>query len=202
MEFDEVVKKRRSIRKYIGKEISLDKLILILESAKNSPSSGNLQDFRFIIVNDKDKKNKIAEACLKQDWMNSAPIFIVVCSDIKRLKEYYKSKADEYSLQNAAAAAMIISLKSTDLGLSSCWVSVFDQKEISQILRIKEGVIPQIILTLGYEYTLPLKPPQKISLDKILFFNKYGDKTTNVKNWGKENYLNKIKKLIKKSFSF
>ena len=198
MNLDEAIQKRRSIRQYKDQQIPFEKLTLLLEAGRHAPSSGNLQDFKFIIVNDKDKKNKIANFSLKQFWMNEAPVFIVVCSDFQRLKTFYKEKADIYSNQNAAAAAMLLSLKAVDLGLATCWVSVFDQAQVSKILGIKGGIIPQIILTVGYQSEKNIKEKPKIKLSKITFFNEYGTKTTDVKNWIKEKYTDKIKNLVKK----
>src|SRR3989344_8194562 len=144
MNLDEVIKKRASIRKYLEKPVTLDKIALLLEAARTAPNSGNLQDFRFIIINNKKIKNSIAEASLRQFWMNSAPLFIVICSDIGRLETFYKDRAKEYSLQNSAAAATLISLKAIDLGLSTCWVNVFDQNLVSRLLKIRSNVKPQI----------------------------------------------------------
>lgn len=199
MQLDEVIKKRISVRKYSEKLVTLDKIAALLETARTAPSSGNLQDFKFIVVNDKNIKSQIAEASLRQFWMNSAPVFIVVCSDIGRLELYYKERAKEYALQNSAAAAMLISLKSIDLGLASCWVNVFDQNAVSRSLGLNETIKPYIILTVGYEeYKGEKKKLSKIPLSRITFFNKYGTNIINVKTWAKEKYLDKIKKLFTK----
>lgn len=198
MELDKVIKNRNSIRKYKNKQIPFNNLVLLLDAAIHAPSSGNLQDFRFIIVTDKHKKNKIAELSLKQFWMNTAPVFIVVCSDIQRLKDHYPKRAEEYSVRNSAAAAILISLKAVDLGLDTCWVHVFDNTALSKLLRIKEGVIPQVIITVGYENEKPIKPIKPISLDRITFFNSYNSREIDVISWGKEKSIDKLKSLLKK----
>ncbi len=198
MNLDELIKKRASVRKYLEKPVTLDKIALLLEAARTAPNSGNLQDFRFVVINDKNIKNQIAEASLRQFWMNSAPVFIVICSDLSRLETYYKERAKEYSLQNSAAAAMLMSLKAVDLGLGTCWVNVFDKNATSRILRLKEGIIPHVILTLGYEEDKQKKKLSKIPLSKVTFFNKYGKNIIDVKQWAKEKYFEKIKKLFAK----
>ena len=197
MELDDIIKERDSVRKYQDKDVTIEKIGLILEAGRHAPTSGNLQDFRFVIVKEKDIKNKIAEASLKQYWMNSAPIFIVICSDLGKLKTFYKENAENYSLQNSAASAMLISLKAVDLGLSSCWVNIFDQKAVSRILRLPDSIISQIILTIGYQEEKPMKKLSKIPLQRITFFNKYGTRVINLKTWPKEKYIN-IKEIIKK----
>lgn len=200
MDLDAVIKKRASVRDYLPKQVTLDKIAALLEAARTAPTSGNLQDFRFVVVNDKDKKNQIAEASLRQFWMNSAPVFIVVCSDIGRLETYYKERAKDYALQNSAAASMLISLKAVDLGLSTCWVNVFDSNAVSRVLNLRGSIIPQIIITLGYPENLKEKKKlSRIPLSRITFFNKYDTRVIDIKNWAKEKYLNKIKKLFTKT---
>ncbi len=196
MDLDEVIKKRVSIRKYEPKPVPLDKIAALLDAARTAPNSGNLQEFRFIIVNNKEVKNKVAEASLRQFWMNSAPIFIVICSDIGRLENFYKDRAKEYSLQNSAAAATLISLKAIDLGLSTCWVNVFDQNVVSRVLGIRSNIKPQIIMTLGYADEKPKKKFSRIPLNRITFFNSYDTRIIKLKEWAKERYLDKIKKLF------
>ena len=128
--------------------------------------------------------------------MNSAPIFIVICSDIGRLENFYKDRAKEYSLQNSAAAATLISLKAIDLGLSTCWVNVFDQNVVSRVLGIRSNIKPQIIMTLGYADEKPKKKFSRIPLNRITFFNSYDTRIIKLKEWAKERYLDKIKKLF------
>ena len=200
MDLDKVIESRRSVREYAEKEIPFEKIILLLNAANHTPSAGNLQTFSFVVVNDKDKKNKIAEASLKQFWMNQAPIFIVICSDIQKLETYYKERGTKYADQNAGATAMLIELKAADLGLASCWVNVFDQERVSKILNITSGIVPKIIITLGYEINSKIKQIPKARLSKITSFNKYGNKIADLKNWAKEKYSDKIRKLIKKYF--
>ena len=196
MDLDEVIKKRVSIRKYEPKPVPLDKIAALLDAARTAPNSGNLQEFRFIIVNNKEVKNKVAEASLRQFWMNSAPIFIVICSDIGRLENFYKDRAKDYSLQNSAVAATLISLKAIDLGLSTCWVNVFDQNVVSRVLGIRSNIKPQIIMTLGYADEKPKKKFSRIPLNRITFFNSYDTRIIKLKEWAKERYLDKIKKLF------
>jgi len=197
MDLDAIIKERRSIRKYSDKMPKFEIIHNILDSARSAPTSGNLQDFRFIVVHDKKTKEEIAEASLNQVWMNSAPVFVVICSDIQKLESFYKNRAKDYSLQNSAAVAMLISLKAVDLGLSTCWVNVFDQNAVSRILKLSPAIKPQIILTIGYseEKESPQKKESKISLRLITFFNKLGNKSP---GWPVEKYKDKLKKLIKK----
>ena len=81
MDLSKAIIERCSVRDYQDKAISIETILEILNIAKNSPSSGNLQNWRFIIVTDESKRNEIAIACLNQVWMAKAPIHIIICND-------------------------------------------------------------------------------------------------------------------------
>ena len=85
MDIGKVIESRRSIRSYKDKKVSWKLISEILNAATFSPSSGNQQNWRFVIVNEGDKKSQIAVACLKQEWMNTAPIHIVICADYSNI---------------------------------------------------------------------------------------------------------------------
>ena len=65
MNIDDVLEERRSIRDYSNKAVSWKQVSEILNAATYSPSSGNLQNWRFIVVNDKNRREQISIACLK-----------------------------------------------------------------------------------------------------------------------------------------
>ena len=78
MEIADAIKQRCSVRKYKGKEVKIEDVLKLLNLAKEAPSSGNLQNWRFIVVTDEKKRKEISVACLNQSWMNEAPVHIVI----------------------------------------------------------------------------------------------------------------------------
>jgi FMN reductase (NADPH) len=99
MDIDKLAITRRSKRTYLNKPVEFEKIAELLDIARNAPSPGNLQHWKFVVVTDKSKQEQIAEACLDQTWMNSAPVFIVISADIAHAERLYHSKAEEYSNQ-------------------------------------------------------------------------------------------------------
>ncbi len=75
----EVIKKRRSVRKYKKDPIPEEALLRVLEAARLAPSGKNFQPWKFIIVKDKALKEKLAQASAGQFFMAEAPIIIVGC---------------------------------------------------------------------------------------------------------------------------
>ena len=113
MNLTNAINERFSCTKYLAREISNECLNKILRAGIRAPNAGNLQSFRFVVVNDEKIKEKITSACLDQRWMMQAPIFIVVCSDIKTLKEYYPARHKIYAVQDTSLAAQKINEKSS-----------------------------------------------------------------------------------------
>ena len=76
------IQNRRSTRKYNNKEISQEDILIVLEAARLAPSGSNTQPQRFIVVTSQDTKRKLVQADHNQEWMMSAPVFIVCVADI------------------------------------------------------------------------------------------------------------------------
>ena len=174
MELFEAIVNRRSVRKYKPKELEWFKIAQIIEAATFAPSSGNVQDWRFIVVRDRGAIENIAKACFGQHWMETAPVLVVVCSDIRNLKRLYDQRGtDFYSIQNCAAAIQNMLLAAESLEIGSCWVGSFDDNSISDSLGLADFIKPQAIITLGYSDEKP-KQPLKTALEHVVYFEAWG----------------------------
>jgi len=173
MELLELIKKRRSIRKFKNVLIERDKLLKVLEAAHWAPTAGNLQSWKFIVVKDKRKRQQLAEAAFNQMWMTEAPVFIVVNAFTDKIKRYYGVRGERlYAVQECAAAIENMILEAESLGLATCWVGAFDEAAAKRILDIPDNVRPQAILILGYgDETPPV--PSKYKLKDVVYFEKY-----------------------------
>src|SRR3990167_5851428 len=65
----------------------------------------NLQDWKFIAITEKDRRQNIAEACLKQYWMETAPLHIVIVSNPEKSIHHYGEKGMKYAIMNCSAVA-------------------------------------------------------------------------------------------------
>jgi len=175
----EAIKKRRSTRQYLDKDIEFSKIAEIIEAGSYAPNAGNLQNWKFIIVKDKANIQKIAETCLEQYWMASAPAMIVVCSEDERSEKYYGDRGKQiYNIQNCAAAAQNIVLAATDLGLATCWVSAYKEENIRHILNMPANTTPQVVITIGYSKEVP-QEKYMLELKDLFYFDSWG---TTIKN--------------------
>jgi len=175
MHFEDTLRGRRSIRRYKDKKVPMSVVGEILDLAKHTPSSGNLQNWRFVVVTDPEKREELAQASLEQYWMVEAPVHIVICNDYNKVKDHYPELGKMFSIQNCAAIAQSIMLAAYDLGLGTCWVGAFDNEKVQRLLSIPDDIDPEIIITLGYSQDM--KGVQlREQVKYVTFHEKWGDK--------------------------
>jgi len=173
MDVFEAIRLRRSIRKYKDKEVPWDNIVTILQAGKYTPSAGNLQNWKFIAVKIDAKRTAIAKACMQQEWMENAPVYIVVIGEPKKAERFYGVRGSRlYTVQQCGAAIQTMMLTATSLGLGSCWVGAFDEYEIRRILGLPEDVNVQGIITIGHSDEQPDAPP-KLRLEHLMYFDKW-----------------------------
>lgn len=169
MDTIECIMTRRSVRKFKEQPVEWDKIGKILDAGRYAPSSGNLQNWKFIVVSDKEKKKVIAEASAGQHWIADAPYIIVIISEPDKANRFYGIRGERlYAIQNCAAAAENMLLAAHSLGLGSCWIGAFDENKISSILNLIKEVRPHVILPIGYAAEVDL-PPQKFRLENVTY---------------------------------
>lgn len=196
MDVTKAIDQRRSIRHFNTKSIEFEKIALILENAGKAPSSGDIKDYRFILVTDYEVIRNIAQACTEQYWIETAPVVIVVCADKERSESFYGDKGKNmYSIQNAAAATQNALLTATEQGLGSCWVGSFDDEKISMLLKMPPHVDPQAVIALGYYDEEPSE--KELDIEHYVYFGSYGNKFSNL-NLVTREYSKEIEKQLKK----
>lgn len=172
MDLDKIILQRHSIQDYQNKDVDHKLIAQILDISKNAPSSGNVQNWRFIIVKDQLKREKIARSCLNQLWMNQAPVHIVICYDDRNIKTLFPKHHKDYSIQNVSIVSTLIILKAAELKLGTCWISIPKPLEMSGLLKLPDYLIPHIVITLGYPKDT-YKKTTRNSLDTMTYFEEY-----------------------------
>lgn len=165
------IKTRRSVRNFKPDKIPDDILGKILEAATWAPSSGNLQNWEFVVARSPEIKESIARNC-HQDFMARAPVIVVVCSNKKKVSNYGKRGEEFFGVQNTAAAAQNILLASHSLGIGTCWIGAFDEQKLSGMLELPEHVQPVAVIPMGYPEGKP-RQTERIPVEEIAFIDKY-----------------------------
>lgn len=148
MNTSEAIRSRRSIRKYkAGTEVTGEQIELMLEAAMMAPSACNSRPWEFIVVQSRDKLDKIREVHPFAKMLSSASLAIVVCA----LPEAQKGVSEGFFPQDCAAAAQNILLQATELGLGSCWCGVYPKKENMKNVQEALGItsLPFNVIAIG-----------------------------------------------------
>ena len=133
MDVLEAIKERRSVRAFTDEKVSEEDVERLLEAARWAPSAGNTQPLELVVVKAVETKRKLSEAALNQTLIQKAPVVIVVCADVTRSSRGYGSRGEQlYSIQDTAAATENILLAAQELGLATCWVGAFHEKEVAK----------------------------------------------------------------------
>ena len=172
MELIEVIKKRRSVRRFKDQAIDENIIKKIIELGNLAPSAGNLQPRDFIVVKDLQTKEKLARAALDQRFIIEAPVVIAVCANIRRGSPYGMRGRELYCIQDSAAAIENMLLAIVDKGLACCWVGAFDENAVSEILGLSSHVRPMALLPIGYSDE-KTKPSSRIDIDELIHYERW-----------------------------
>jgi nitroreductase len=173
----ELLRKRRSIRKYTTGKIAPEIIETIMEAALRAPSSRGKNPWEFILVDDPQILDKLSKS--KQhgsEFLKNAPLAIVVCAD--------STKSDVW-IEDCSIAAIFIQLSAVTQGLGSCWAQVRDRQYdyvtsaegyIQELLGLPEHIKVECIVGLGH----PAEEKQPVPTEKLQF-NKI-----NINCWSKK----------------
>jgi len=183
METLECIKTRRSIRKFLDKEVPQDVVRKILEASRWAPSGGNRQPWRFILTQDPEKI-KTFDPYFHQPWVEQAPAVLVACANPHDTWATYDERDDCFMLDTAAAIQNIL-LAIHDLGLGAVWILSFSPRAVRKALDVPPHIRILSIVPFGYyelageiEFrggTVSNKAePFRRPAEEIFFFEEYG----------------------------
>src|SRR5208283_3707552 len=147
MELKEAIEKRKSIRDYEDKPIPEDKLLRVLEAARLAPSGGNRQAWKFIVVRENERRQKLALAAAGQTFVGKAPVVIAAVATIPDMIMMCDVPAYAVDL---AIAVDHMTIAAVDEGLGTCWIGAFSQEKAREILNVPADRRVVTILTLGF----------------------------------------------------
>lgn len=168
MEVFDAIKLRTSIRSFTEANVSDDDIEKLIDAARRAPSAGNIQPWEFVVVRKPEMKRRLATAALDQNFVEEAPVVIVVCADqIASSRGYGSRGANLYCIQDTAAAIENMLLAACALSLGTCWVGAFHEEEVRKALRVPQGIRPVAIVLIGYPSERP-RPRSRRPLEKII----------------------------------
>jgi len=180
MDVLEAIKSRRSIRKYKPDPIDDTLLTKVLDAARLAPSWANTQCWRFVVVKDKDTRNKLADTLTPtnsaMDAIRNAPIAIVACAEMGKAGAHggpWETDKGDWFMFDVALAMENLVLAAHSLGLATVHVGLFDAKKAEAVLGVPPGFCVVEMTPLGYPDQVRDARPRK-ELSEIVFYEKWG----------------------------
>ena len=158
---------RRSIRAFKSKPIEKDKLERVLEAGRLAPSAKNRQEWRFVVLQKEQLRQKIKEAAFGDEKVGQAPAIIALCTTNV---EYIMPNGQlSYPIDLAFAASFMV-LQAMAEGLGSCVLSTYDEQMVRDLITVPYSMRVVLLILLGYPEQVPEASPRK-SLKRITAFD-------------------------------
>lgn len=200
MEITQLVKSRRSVRKFKPASVPREVIRVILELARWAPSAHNAQPWRLIVIDDEEVKKRLAtemgkawlsdmhkdgvhrvkaERIVKlESWdrITKSPVVMIACLTMEDMHKYpdRRRQKAEYlmAVQSVAAYIQTLLLLAHYRGLGACWICapLFCQDAVRKALGLPRKLEPQAMVIMGYAKEKP-SPPSRKSLEEICAFN-------------------------------
>jgi nitroreductase len=172
----DILRTRRSIRKYEKKAIDRQSMEILKEAVLRSPSSRGINPWTFVFVDDPELLKQLSKAREHgSDFLKGAALGIVVCGD--------ETQSDVW-IEDCTIAAIVLHFTAHSLGLGSCWSQMRNRmhsKEktaeayVQEVLGIPKNLKVESIIGIGFpaETKTPI-PTDKLDYKKINH-NRYGE---------------------------
>lgn len=169
-----IIFKRVSVRKYKTEPVSKEKVEMLLKAGMAAPSARNLQPWEFLVIQNKETLQKIAQLGPNAHMLSEAPLAIVVCGNLDKETEHVKGK--NYWVQDCSAVTQNIMLQAVEFGLGSVWIGTFPKEEmmkpLKQFLKLPDNIIPFSTIAIGYAAE-DVEPKDKFDKTKV-HYEKWG----------------------------
>ena len=145
MEFEEIIRKRTSVRKFSDRKLEKEKLEKILEAGRLAPTAKNNQPIKIYVVESKDGVEKIDKA---SRCRYGAKTILIICGN--SLDAYHKENYDTAEMDSCIVATHMM-LEATYLNVDNIWVESFDENILREELNIPNEYTPFLLMPLGYK---------------------------------------------------
>ena len=141
------IENRASVRDYTDQPVSEEQLSRVLEAGRLAPSAKNRQTWRFIVVEDKELRSRIADAAFGQDYVAQAPVVVALCTT--NIEYRMPNGQLSYPVDLSIAASFMV-LQAEHEGLGSCMVTTFREEDVKSMLTVPYSMRVVMLLTIGH----------------------------------------------------
>lgn len=163
----DTVKNRRTIRKYLQKDIPSDLLNDLLETSSRVSTMGGMQLYSVVITRNAEMKEKLSPAHFNQPMVKGAPVVLTFCADFRRFSKWCEQRNavpgynNLMSFMNAAMDTLLVAqtfcILAEEAGLGICYLgtTTYNPQMIIDALQLPELVFPITTVTVGYPDGIP-----------------------------------------------
>ena len=197
----DAIQKRRAVKQFDPSHVMTAEAVnQILSLAVLSPTAFNIQNWRFLVVEDVELRKKIREVAWDQSQVTDTSLFIVLCADLKAWEKepgrywvnaptevqefmlpaidaYYRGKEQvqrDEAMRSCGIVAQTIMLAATALGYDSCPMDGFDFEKVAQLIRLPEDHAIAMFVAIGKGTKEAWPRPGQLSLDEVVVKNRFG----------------------------
>ena len=203
MEIKQGIKTRRAVKHFDSKHVmDPEEVNELLSLAILSPTAFNIQNWRFVVVSDKELRKKIREVAWDQAQVTDASLFIILCADLKSWKKnpdrywvnapkevqdfilpaidgYYRGKdrvqRDE-AMRSCGIAAQTLMLTAKTMGYDSCPMDGFDFDKVGELIDLPEDHVIAMFVAIGKKVKEAWPRGGQLDLDQVVIKNKFSKK--------------------------
>ncbi|MBI5779740.1 MAG: SagB/ThcOx family dehydrogenase [Planctomycetes bacterium] len=180
MPLEEAIQKRKSVRKYSTKELTLEQVAQILWAAnganprtknfiaRNVPSAGGIFPMTVYLLNkngiyryqplthslalvkEGDARKELCEAAFGQGFIKQVPVDLVITADVAKCAQRYGERAQRYTDIEAGHIGQNVSLQAVSLGLGTVMIGAFNDEAVKDVLALPDNESPLYIIPVGY----------------------------------------------------
>ncbi|TNF97794.1 MAG: nitroreductase family protein [Gammaproteobacteria bacterium] len=200
METIEAIEQRRAVKQYDPThKMTQAEIDQLLSLAKLAPTAFNLQNYRFVLVDDHELRKQIRAVAWDQAQVTDASILIVLCADLKawekeperywanapeEIRQFMITAIDEYyrghdqvqrdeAMRSAGLAAQTIMLAAKSMGYDSCPMDGFDFDAVAKLINLPEDHIVTMFVVVGKAVQPAAPRPTQLAMDEVVITNQF-----------------------------
>lgn len=197
----EAIQSRRAIKHFdANHRMTADEINEILSLAILAPTAFNIQNWRFVVVDDVDLRKKIRAVSWDQSQVTDTSLFIVLCADLKSWEKaperywanapeevqkfmlpaidaYYRGKDQvqrDEAMRSCGVAAQTLMLAAKSLGYDSCPMDGFDYEKVGALIQLPDDHVIAMFVAIGKGTKEAWPRPGQLSLDDVVIKNVFG----------------------------
>ncbi len=174
MDVLEAIRSFRPCLQYNPRPVPPEKLKSVLAAARLAPSQQNLQPWRFVVVQDDERKRLLAQASNRGKLIAEAPAVIVAFAVEEDIPITIGGYISAYPL-DVAVAVDHLQLAAVAEGLGTNWIIEFNEDKVRSVLRVPVGIHPIAVIPIGFPADGSGRPAEegRKSPDEIIAYNEY-----------------------------